>query len=135
MTTLALKTMIANVNWLEIFIQTILFGIIIEFIRRKFQKENEFLKNELTIRQTTFSKNYFLIIDFYSTFFEHYRLCQKVANYDVTTYPDGKSEWTNSLFFEKLDYNVAEIKKYDPKIRLILPGHVFLYLREKSCCI
>lgn len=121
----ALKNAASSVNWLQIIIQTILFGIIIEFLRRMFQKELEFLKSEFAILQTTFSNNYSLVIDFFSAFTEHYRLCQEVVNSDVVQYSDGTSKRSDHIFLEKLDANVSEIKKFDPRIQLIFPQRVF----------
>ncbi|MFH1212738.1 MAG: hypothetical protein V1681_01495 [Candidatus Neomarinimicrobiota bacterium] len=115
-------------NWWYVIIQTVinglLFVLIIELFKHKFQIKEDLYKNELTIIHTTFSNNYSLIIDFYSSFYKHYRLCQRVTNHDIVTYLDGKTESLRQIFLKTIDTNIEEIKKYDPKIRLILPKRI-----------
>lgn len=114
----------SSVNWLQILIQTLLVGIIAEILRRIFQKKLEFLKNEFTIIQTTFSKNYSVVTDYYSTFFKYYRLCQSVAYADFINSPDGPRRTTQKIFWENVDSCVKQLSEFEARIKLIFPERI-----------
>ncbi len=119
-----------SVNWLQIIIQSsiisVLFGIIAEIARRRFQKRLESLKNEFAIIQTTFEKNYSFILEYYTNFHKHYRNCQKVANADLIEYPDQTVKGTEELFINNLDTYVNGLNEIEPIIRLIFPEQLIL---------
>ncbi|MBA4311364.1 MAG: hypothetical protein C0417_01920 [Chlorobiaceae bacterium] len=114
-----------SINWLEIIIQSsiisIIFGIIAELTRRRFQKRLETLKNEFAIIQTTYEKNYTFILEYYTAFHKHYRICQKVVNADIIEYPDRTAKDTEEIFIDNLDSYVNNLNDIEPKIRLIFP--------------
>ncbi|MCH8942947.1 MAG: hypothetical protein IIA48_10990 [Bacteroidetes bacterium] len=119
-----------SVNWLQIIIQssiiTIIFGIIVEIARQRFQKRLESLKNEFVIIQTAFENNYSFILEYYTNFHKHYRDCQKVVNADLIEYPDQTTKDTEELFIENLDNYVNDLNDIEPKIRLIFPEQLIL---------
>jgi hypothetical protein len=128
---MVIKEMESNsVNWIQIVIQSsiisIIFGIIAEVARRRFQKRMESLKNEFAIIQTTFEKNYSFIFDYYTNFHKHYRACQKVVNADAIEYPDQSIKDTEELFIDNLDAYVNDLNDIEPKIRLIFPEQLIL---------
>jgi hypothetical protein len=123
----------AAINWIQLGIQTgvltLVFGFIGELFRRYLQRQLEFLKSEFVIIQTTFSNNYTFVLDYYSVYMTYYRACQKVVRFDVTQYPKQAAERTDHAFLAHLDQNVADLMRFDSKIRLIFPqGVLSLYL-------
>ncbi|MCJ7554582.1 MAG: hypothetical protein MUO34_11940 [Ignavibacteriaceae bacterium] len=125
----------SSVNWLQILIQSSIisgiFLIIVELVRRRFQKELETLKNEFAIIQTIFEKNHSFIFDYYTNFHKHYRACQKVVSADVIEFPDQTTIDTEELFMDNLDIYVNELNEIEPKIRLIFP-HQLILIHENA---
>lgn len=117
-----------SINWLQIVIQssiiTVLFGIITLIVRARFEKKLESLKNEFSIIQTTFSKNYSFVLNYYSNFYKHYRACQRVVNADDVLYPDQTIKDTEEIFQKNLDIYVTELSNVEPTIRLIFPEYL-----------
>ena len=120
----------ASINWLQILIQSSIisgiFLIIVELVKRRFQKQLELLKNEFAIIQTTFEKNYSFILEYYTNFHKHYRTCQKVVTADAIEYPDQTTKDTEELFIDNLDKYVYGLNEIEPKIRLIFPEQLIL---------
>ena len=121
----------SSINWWQIISQTFIFGIIVELARRYFQRELENLKKEFSIIQTTFSKNYSFVLDYYSNFYKHYRACQKVITANDVVYPDKTIKNTEEIFLENLDIYVSELNKVEPTIRLIFPENL-VKIHDKS---
>jgi len=117
-----------DINWAQIIIQSsilsVIFGIIAEIARRRFQKKLESLKNEFSIIQTTFSKNHSFVLDYFTNFYKHYRACQKVVNADGVEYPNKPTIDTEEIFLKNLDTYVTELNNIEPTIRLIFPEHL-----------
>jgi hypothetical protein len=65
-----------------------------------------------------------LLLEYYSTFYRHYRLCQNATNQDAHHFPDGRVVKTRDLFFEQLDLYLSESKAQEGKARLVLPSHI-----------
>ena len=96
-------------------------------LQREHTKLSEQLSNfshELTLRESSYEKHLDLILDYYSTFYRHYRLCQNATNQDAHQYPDGSIIKTKDLFFEDLDNYLLEMKAQEGKTRLVLPKHI-----------
>jgi hypothetical protein len=131
---LAKETGTGSFSWLQVIVtiilQTLLLGILIEFLRRKFQKEIESMRNEFTIVQTTYSKNYSIVMDYYSSFIKYYRLCQEVVDADEIRFSDGTSRSTREIYWSNVDQCVHEINKMEAKVELILPEQVKRFERE-----
>ena len=117
-----------TINWIQIIIQssiiTVLFGIITLIVRARFEKKLESLRNEFSIIQTAFSKNYSFVIDYYSNFYRHYRACQRVVNADGVEYPDKTIKNTEQIFLDNLDKYVTNLNEVESTIRLIFPEYL-----------
>lgn len=89
------------------------------------------LSHELKLRESSYEKHLDLLLDYYSIFYRHYRLCQNATNQDAHKYPDGNIVKTKDVFFEQLDHYLSESKAQEGKARLVLPVHL-LELHEES---
>ena len=143
--------MFANFNWANFIFTTLApFGgwaavviVLIHFLadinaKRTLQREaNEMSKklsmltHELKIRESSYSKHLDLLLEYYASFYRHYRLCQNAANQDAIKLTDGNVIKTKDTFFEQLDQFLSEIKAQEGKVRLVLPAHL-LELHEES---
>ena len=126
-----------SINWLQVLvtsIPTLILGLILAFWKKSLQEKLEFVKNEFIIIQTSFSNNYTVIMEYYSTFFKHYRDCQNVAYKDIIDYPDGSSKTTEKIFWDNLDDWVENVNKNEAKIKLILSEHI-LQINEQSISV
>ena len=97
----------------------------------KFSEKLADLGHELKLRESSYTKHLDLLLDYYSTFYRHYRLCQNATNQDAHRFPNGKIIKTKAVFFEQLDHYLSESKAQEGKARLVLPIHL-LELHEKS---
>jgi hypothetical protein len=97
----------------------------------KFSEQLAGLSHELKLRESSYSKHLDLLLDYYSIFYSHYRLCQNAANQDAHRFPDGSVVKTRVTFFEHLDLYLVESKAQERKARLVLPAEL-LELNEES---
>lgn len=100
----------------------------------KFSEKLADLGHELKLRESAYAKHLDLLLDYYSTFYRHYRLCQNAANQDAHQLPDGSIIKTKDVFFEQLDHYLSESKAQEGKARLVLPAHL-LALHEESISV
>ena len=64
-----------------------------------------------------------LILDYYATFYRHYRLCQRTASADAhRELPDSEIKYTRDEFIDSLDAFIADWTAQEGKIRLLLPA-------------
>ncbi len=108
------------------------------WLRRILQSENaehsrrlEELKHDLALGKSTYDQYLELILSYYSTFYRHYRLCQRAANADGHRQPDGTITSTKDDFFDGLDAYLAEVKEREGALRLLLPSGI-LAIHERS---
>ena len=108
------------------------------FARRTLQREAAGLSekvaelgHELKLRESSFAKHLDLLLDYYSIFYRHYRLCQNATNQDAHQFPDGSIMRTKDEFFENLGRYLFESKAQEGKARLVLPLPL-LALHEES---
>lgn len=94
------------------------------------ERVNE-LAHELKLRESAYGKHLDLLLEYYSTFYRHYRLCQNATNQDAHQFPDGRLVKTRDVFFEQLDEYLSESKAQEGKARLLLPAHL-LALHEEA---
>ena len=87
------------------------------------EKVNE-LAHELKLRESAYGKHLDLLLEYYSIFYRHYRLCQNATNQDAHQLPDGRVVKTRDVFFEQLDQYLSESKAQEGKARLVLPAHL-----------
>ncbi len=97
----------------------------------KFAEQLASINHELKLRESSYAKYLDLLLDYYDTFYRHYRLCQNAANQDAHRMPDGSVIKTKDIFFEQLDAFLSESKAKEGKARLILPPSI-LALHEAS---
>ena len=97
----------------------------------KFSERLADLGHELKLRESSYAKHLDLLLDYYATFYRHYRLCQNAANQDAHQYPDGSIIKTKDVFFEQLEHYLSESKAQEGKARLVLPAHL-LELHDES---
>lgn len=89
------------------------------------------LGHELKLRESSYAKHVDLLLQYYSVFYRHYRLCQSVVNQDALKQPDGTIIKTRDKFFEQLDELLAQFREGEGRIRLVLPEHL-LAIHEDS---
>ena len=90
----------------------------------KFSEQLAGLAHELKLRESSYAKYLDLLLDYYSVFYRHYRLCQNATNQDAHRLQDGTVIKTKEVFFDKLDQYLSESKAQEGKARLILPAHL-----------
>jgi hypothetical protein len=90
----------------------------------RFSEQLASLSHELKLRESSYSKHLDLLLDYYATFYRHYRLCQNAANQDAHRFPDGTVVKTRDTFFKQLDLYLAESKTQEGKARLVLPAEL-----------
>ena len=82
------------------------------------------ITHELGLQKSSYEQHLGLLLDYYSSFYRHYRLCQRAANADAYRMPDGELVWTKDTFFDGLDTFLSDFRSQEGKIRLILPSHL-----------
>ena len=88
----------------------------------KFQAELEGIRHEFGLVKSSYEHHLNLILDYYSTFYRHYRLCQDTARADTKRTPDGTVLYTKEKFLDALDHFIAIWNNQEGKIRLLLPN-------------
>ena len=77
--------------------------------------------HEFRLTKATFERQLELLMDYFSNFYRHYRLCQDTANADAVRGPDGSITHTKDRFLTELDDFLATWREQEGKIRLFLP--------------
>ena len=106
------------------------------FAKRALQREAAGFSSQLAtfghewkLRESSYAKHLDLLLDYYATFYRHYRLCQNATNQDAHRMPDGKIVKTKDTFFAELDQYRSEMRQQEGKARLLLPASL-LQLNE-----
>jgi hypothetical protein len=79
------------------------------------------LGHELSLRKSAYDKHLDLLLDYYASFYRHYRTCQAAAEKDAVQLPDGTRVSMKEKFFEELDDFLVRSAAAEGRIRLILP--------------
>ncbi len=70
-------------------------------------------------------------MDYYNTYYQHYRLCQRAACADAHRQDDGSITYTKDDFDAGLGRFLSDWASQEGKIRLLLPSQI-LSLHEES---
>lgn len=89
------------------------------------------LENELSLEKSSYDHYLELIMNYYSTYYDHYRLCQYACGADAIRNPDGSITYTKHEFDSKLDAFLNKWSEQEGKIRLLLPAEI-LNIHENS---
>lgn len=100
-----------------------------QFAKRALQREAAAFTAQLAsfghewkLRESSYAKHLDLLLDYYATFYRHYRLCQNATNQDAHRMPDGAIIKTKETFFAELDQYRAEMRQQEGRARLLLPA-------------
>ncbi|NRA56493.1 MAG: hypothetical protein HRU23_20365 [Gammaproteobacteria bacterium] len=85
----------------------------------------ELVKSEMSLNQTSYENQLDHIVNYYTTYYEHYRICQQLASFEAYGSPTKADICTKDLFMEKVDTFVLDWEKIEPRIRLILSPLAF----------
>lgn len=96
-----------------------------------FGKQLADLGHELKLRESSYSKHLDLLLNYYTVFYRHYRLCQNAANWDAHKFPDGTVVKTRDTFWENLDAYRSDMAALEGTARLLLPESL-LALHEEG---
>lgn len=92
----------------------------------------EKLRSELAIKKSTYEHHLDLILDYYSTFYKHYRRCQRTALADAhRKLPGSELKYTKDEFIDSLNEFLADWSEKEGRIRLLLPSNL-LEIHEES---
>ncbi|KAB7690885.1 hypothetical protein [Plesiomonas shigelloides] len=82
------------------------------------------IEHELAIEKSTYEHYLELIMNYYSTYYEHYRLCQFACEVELIKNPDGSISNTKRTFNSKLDTFINKWSEQEGKVRLLLPSDI-----------
>jgi hypothetical protein len=99
--------------------------------RSKFEVQLEALRHELGITKSAYEHHLDLILDYYSTFYRHYRMCQRTAHADAhRELPDGEIKFTKDEFIADLGSFLTDWAAQEGRIRLLLPAKLLAIHEE-----
>ena len=105
---------------------------ILQSERAEFDVQLESLRHELGITKSAYEHHLDLILDYYATFYRHYRLCQRTAHADAhRELPDGEIIYTKDEFMNALGDFLSDWAAQEGRIRLLLPDKI-LYIHEEA---
>ncbi len=81
-------------------------------------------RHDLGLVRATYENHLNRVLDYYDTFWRHYRLCQQAASADAIRSPNGRVSFTKESFLNQLDEFLSEWAEQEGRIRLILPSRV-----------
>ena len=93
-------------------------------------KRLEEVRHELSLSKSTYDRYLELILNYFTIFYEHYRLCQRATNADGHRAPDGSITKTKDDFFDGLDLYLVELKEQEGRLRLLLPSNILKIYEE-----
>lgn len=103
------------------------------FAKRTLQRESSDLSrqlalitHELSLQKSSYERHLELLLEFYQSFYRHYRACQHAANADAIRLPDGTTKKTKDDFFAELDEYLADTARLEGRYRLVLPSHILV---------
>ena len=87
------------------------------------QRSLEQLRYEMALSKSSYEHYLDLILNYYSIFYRHYRLCQRTASADAHRRTDtGEITYTKEEFLSKLDQFLKNWNEQEGSIRLLLPA-------------
>lgn len=99
--------------------------------KAKLDTNLESIRHELGITKSAYEHHLDLVLDYYATFYQHYRLCQRTAASDAhRTLPDGQITHTKDEFIAALDGFIAKWAAQEGRIRLLLPARLLAIHEE-----
>jgi hypothetical protein len=99
--------------------------------RSKFEVQLEGLRHELGIAKSAYEHHLDMILDYYATFYRHYRMCQRTAHADAhRELPDGKMIFTKDEFIAALGSFLSDWAAQEGRIRLLLPAKLLAIHEE-----
>ena len=98
------------------------------------QRKLEELRHEMALTKSSYEHYLDLILNYYSTFYQHYRLCQKTAAADAHLTPDGKEVHTKDEFLTKIDHFLNDWADQEGRIRLLLPAKIMSVHEDAIKC-
>lgn len=106
-------------------------GRILQSERTKLDAQLEALRLELGITKSAYEHHLDLILDYYATFYRHYRLCQRTAHADAHKgLLDGEIIQTKDEFIGALGAFLKEWSAQEGRIRLLLPAKLLAIHEE-----
>jgi len=101
----------------------------------RLQAQLEELRHELSLSKSSYERYLDLILDYYTVFYRHYRMCQRTARADAhRRLPNGEITYTKDEFPKALDGFIADWKAQEGKIRLLLPSRILEIHSEAIQC-
>jgi len=106
-------------------------GRILQTERGRLDTQLEALRHELGITKSAYEHHLDLILDYYATFYRHYRLCQRTARADAhRELPDGEIVHTKDEFIKALGAFLKDWAAQEGRIRLLLPAKLLTIHEE-----
>lgn len=99
---------------------------ILQHEQSRLQAQLEELRHELSLTKSSYERYLDLILEYYTVFYRHYRMCQRTARADAhRRLPNGEITETKDEFLAALGGFIAEWRAQEGKIRLLpsLPNH------------
>lgn len=98
------------------------------------QRKLEELRHEMALTKSSYEHYLDLILNYYSTFYRHYRLCQRTASADAHRTPDGEITHTKDEFLAQIDQFLREWADQEGRIRLLLPAKIMSVHEDAIKC-
>ena len=96
---------------------------ILQVEKAKIDTQIESIRHEFGIARSSYEQHLDLILDYYASFYSHYRRCQRTAHADAhRELPDGEIKHTKEEFFETLGEFLSDWADKEGRIRLLLPA-------------
>lgn len=108
---------------------------ILQHEQSKLQAQLEELRHELSLEKSSYERYLELILEYYTLFYRHYRMCQRTARADAhRRLPNGEITETKDEFLAKLSGFIGEWNVQEGKIRLLLPSRILEIHSEAITC-
>jgi hypothetical protein len=85
----------------------------------------EALKSELAFSKSSYENQLEHIVGYYTKYYEHYRRCQQLAEFEAYGSLDKEDVCTRDLYMDEIDNFLIDWEKREPRLRLILPKEAF----------
>ena len=85
----------------------------------------EALKSELAFTKSSYENQLEHIVNYYTKYYEHYRRCQQLAEFEAYGSKDKEDVCTRELYMNEIDSFLLDWEKREPRLRLILPKDAF----------
>lgn len=123
----AICIIVAFVSWLSALWQK----RILQQEQNSLMQKLESHKHQLSLAKSSYDNYLDKILEYYNTYYKHYRLCQRACTADAHRQPDGSITSTQDDFDAGLDQFLQEWSSQEGKIRILLPDKI-LAIHERS---